>query len=429
MALLAVLAGVLAAGVVAAGVAPGPGLGPEQPPPPVTVEVAAGDDEVRLAPGAAQGGRVEPPGTTASPGPPAPAPVREQERWRLTTAAEITVLDSRSGTVVLGTDDGGLHRIDGASGAVVWSLGLSAAPSALHLDGISVLVGTTTGGVLALDVHDGAVRWSGPVAPDRAIRSITGSGEGLLVTAGPAAHTTLQAVDRRDGRVRWQQTLGPGAITVDGAVVQLTGTALQGFDATRSSPRWRLEVGAGERLVGHTGRHVVTRDAAASRFRDPATGRVVASAEPEVAWWGAAPDPVVLVRHAAGGQVLLEATTRGQLTRTDLPLPPVAGNRLAGIAGGTAVLLPSAGPADWAEGAGSEPELLARGGFAGVDLRSGELRWQFPEADRHVGYDPLVVAGARVVIAPPTEVPDAASTRHPGLGSRPGEQAGRIAPR
>lgn len=402
------------------------GLASDPSPAPVGTATAS-PDEVRVSPDTARG--VEVAQATPSPGPPAPAPTQDQERWRVTTSAEVTVLATGSGTVVVGTADGGLHRLDGASGTVVWSLGLPAAPSALHLVGISVLAGTTNGRLVAVDVHDGEVRWTRAVDPGRAIRTITGAGEGLLVTAGPAGDASLLAVQRRDGTVRWQQALGPGAITVDGAVVQLSGTALQGFDPTRSSPRWRLEVGAGERLVGHTERHVVTRDAAASRFRDPATGQVLASAEPDVAWWGAAPAPVVLVRHAAGGQVLLEASTRGQLTRTDLPLPPVAGNRLVGITGSTAVLLPSAGPADWADGAEHEPELLARGGFAGVDLRSGEPRWQFPEADRHLGLDPLVVAGARVVIAPSTEAPGGASSRRPGLGSWPGQQSGRISPR
>lgn len=370
------------------------------------VEATSSTDEVHLTPFTVRGAEIEPTThPTPSPGSPAPTASSGPERWRVTTTAEVTVLATGSSTVVVGTADGGLHRLDADSGAVIWTLGLAAAPSALHLDGSSVLVGTITGRVLALDVHDGELRWALAVEPSRTIRTITGSGEGLLVTAGPADDAMLLAVERRDGNVRWQQALGPGAITVAGTVVQLSGTALQGFDATRPSPRWRLEVGAGERLVGHTEHHVVTRDAAASRFRDPATGRVLTSAEPDVAWWGAAPDPVVLVRHAAGGQVLLEAATRGQLLRTDLPLPPVAGNRLAGIVGDTAVLLPSTGPADWTGSEGGEPQLLAREGFAGVELRSGALRWQFPEADRHLAVDPLVVAGARVVIAPPTDAP------------------------
>lgn len=322
-------------------------------------------------------------------------------RWRTRFDADITALTVAERTVVVGTADGALHHIDGDHGTRSWIGSMGAAPRALHLDDDRVVVGTDDGRLVAVDADSGNRRWETQLDPEHHPTTITGSDAGLLVTVGPSRDRELVALDPRDGQVRWRRDLPPATVEVGGSSVLLTGTALEGWDAARPSPRWRLEVGAGERLVGRTDRYVVTRDAAGTRLRNPATGRVEISAGPDAPWW---------IRSTATDCLEVEGCLE------DLTAAAADPFEVVGVSGTTTVLVSRPRAVEMTDAPASAPNAAgiddpAPSGVRGVSRSDRAHRWRFGDADVLVSIDPLIVAGQRVAIGPPLDADAAASAR------------------
>lgn len=392
--------------------------------------VAAGWPGARGAgSGGAGAGAVTLPPRPAPSGPDQPVPWGLPPRWQVEVEGAITSVEVAQGTVLVGTSAGEVIALDAHDGRRRWTTRLGIGPVHASPDSAGVVAVTAGAQLIGLDPDDGWPRWSTRLGDEAGgARPVAADDDGLLVLAGPPTARQLIAVDARDGRERWRRAVGQRVVGIGGAVVVLTETALQGFVPGRSSARWHLEVGAGEQLVGRTERHVVTRDAAGTRFRDPTTGRVTASAGPDLSWWTPGPDDGLLIAEtspavrvlsldhtgrprwsrslggdagccvevavAPGGHVLVldrrehartllldgrDGTVVGDLSAAAAAVP---GMRLIGTTeAGTGV-------------------LQGEGMVAGVGLDDGLVRWRSPTTSVVVSLDPLVLSGRRVVLAP-----------------------------
>lgn len=163
---------------------------------------------------------------------------RLRPAWRFTAGGPVTGTPIVvNGIVLIGSYDGSLYALDASTGSPRWSfatgataferdmkvpLGISG--SATVADG-AVYVGDADAVVHALDLGDGGHRWSASVepAPNGSIWSSPVVAEdhvvvGVASVAKEAGFRgSVVALDRRNGRIRWQMHMTPEG--VDGAGV------------------------------------------------------------------------------------------------------------------------------------------------------------------------------------------------------------------
>lgn len=355
--------------------------------------------------------------------------------WRLAVADPLTSLVADGRDVVVGTSGGRVSAIDGDTGERHWSAQVGdEAAHAVVLEDL-IVVGTAGARVVGLDPADGRARWDVTVPiPTAGARAVAGDADGVLLAGGAGAGVV--ALDGRTGAVRWVRELPGRSIGVGETLVLLTlDRDLEGWRAGADGPRWSVGLGPDEGLVGRAGGLVVTRGRDGPRFRDAATGAVVATGAATVSWWAAADDgTLVLADTARRTQVIALAPDGAERWRTTLPgdepdagccveVAPTSDGRVLAVdrrvAGRAAVLDLSTGAilSDAGRAAAAVPGLLligahgdlgvlqGEGAVAGVSLATGELRWRTGDASVLVGLDPLVVGGRRHLLGPWAHAP------------------------
>jgi outer membrane protein assembly factor BamB len=355
--------------------------------------------------------------------------------WRLAIAEPLTSLVADGRDVVVGTNGGRVLAVDGDTGERRWTAQVGDEAAHAAVLGDLIVVGTADARVVGLDPVDGSTRWDVTVPiPTVGARAVAGDADGVLLAGG--AGSGVVALDGRSGAVRWVRELPGRSIGVGETLVLLTlGRDLEGWWAETAGPRWSVPLGPDEDLVGRAGGLVVTRGADGPRFRDAATGRVVAAGAATVSWWAAAEDgTLVLADTAQRTQVVALAPDGAERWRTTLPgdepdpgccveVAPTSDGRVLAVdrrvAGRAALLDLTTGAllADAGRAATAVPGLLligahgdlgvlqGEGAVAGVSLATGALRWRTSDASVLVGLDPLVVGGRRHLLGPWVQPP------------------------
>jgi outer membrane protein assembly factor BamB len=177
--------------------------------------------------------------------------------WRIDAlgawASPTAVVDG----LVYVSDGGGTHAFEATTGARVWSAAHTDWPFAVPaVAGGTVYVGTGEGTLLALDGATGAERWAfdaGQPVPTPVV------GPGLVLAVaislddlGGAATSAIVAIDPADGQVRWRTDLpdatpNPSAAVAAGTIYISASTVVEGayrnvlaaFAADTGFERWR----------------------------------------------------------------------------------------------------------------------------------------------------------------------------------------------
>jgi outer membrane protein assembly factor BamB len=373
------------------------------------------------------------------------------ERWRLTFEGSITSTAVTDRVLVVGTTSGRVRSIDADTGRLRWTTQVGARPvHALPVNEL-VVVGSQEGRLVGLERASGAPRWDVAIdGPGLTARAVVGDADGVLVFTGPPTAREIVAVEARTGAIRWRRELDRRWTAVGQGVVATIGDRLERWLPASGEPAWSYTLADGEELVGRAEGRVVTRSAEGTRWLDADSGAVVLDVSPGVTWWASAPDGTLVLADTTDDARIIALDPDGATRwETDLPGPaspggccvevvPTPDGRILAVdrrVPGRAVLLDAASGDVLDERPGlatQDPDLLltaatgdlgiqqGAGEVRGVSLRTGALRWRFPDASVVVSIDPLVVSGRHGVAGPdPVWLDDAAedaAARAPGSG-------------
>ncbi len=181
-----------------------------------------------------------------------------ERRWRTQLNAVPRGGTVRNGTVVVGTADGRLSALDGASGRDRWTAPTGDARPAVRNGTVYATDGTV---VEAANLTDGSVRWR--YATDRLSATDAVADEGRVYVATRRKHTysfgdrgddtLVYALDARDGTVAWRQRFernrnsrpaGPPTLGENTVHVAMRDGQVAALDRLTGSVRWERSVGA-----------------------------------------------------------------------------------------------------------------------------------------------------------------------------------------
>jgi outer membrane protein assembly factor BamB len=304
------------------------------------------------------------------PGPlPPAAPV---VAWKLQAGGELHSSPAvvRS-TVFQGTTSGTLLALDLQTGRERWRADLDGGLTSPTVVGDLVVVGTTENRVTALDRSTGTVRWTADL--EGRFRGAPAPIDDGVLVASTAGDVTL--LDLIDGRPLWTTNVGGEisrsiAVAEGLAVVPVQPGELVALDPESGRERWRSAVASGGGVGTPAADAGLVMTGTGLDSGDPGDRGVIAVdlATGTVAWRWASPDgevvytPAVVDRRAyavseGGFVVALDATTGGQLWRTEAA-GPIEAN--PAVAEGAVVVADNAGT------------VLA------LDQGTGETRWSAP---------------------------------------------------
>jgi outer membrane protein assembly factor BamB len=139
--------------------------------------------------------------------------------WSRKLGAVFSSPASAGSYVVCGSDEGGLHALDPATGAVVWTAALEAKVRATPaVAGEVAIVGAFNGRIAAIRVADGAKVWSAEVG--QAVYSSASVAGDLAVVGCHEGH--LHGIDVKTGAARFQATVRGPVISSPAAVGTMT---------------------------------------------------------------------------------------------------------------------------------------------------------------------------------------------------------------
>ncbi|WP_123537063.1 PQQ-binding-like beta-propeller repeat protein [Halosimplex salinum] len=174
-----------------------------------------------------------------------------EERWSVETGSVYTPPFTREGVVYVGGDDGNVRAIDSAEGAILWEVDLfpDSLPSIVDVIGVDDEVYATTGQLTALDKSDGKIRWQYGNESDH-ISQISKT-DAVVITS---FWDDLIALD--EGEEIWSAGLDEGSKrlhgTAGGHVFVEQADTLYAFDTENGEQRWTVDGVEALSLTDHT---------------------------------------------------------------------------------------------------------------------------------------------------------------------------------
>ncbi|MEP6626089.1 MAG: PQQ-binding-like beta-propeller repeat protein, partial [Acidimicrobiia bacterium] len=178
-----------------------------------------------------------------------------RQRWRADVKDAEPYIAADATTVLVAAGDG-FEALDRSTGRSRWRVGIDdpadigRAVGLVHVGGEEVAVAMTEfGGVVGLDGATGAVRWSVAVKGTPRGRIAVDDATGAVATlTNDADHVALRVFDAGTGAVRWARTLerDTGVPTIVGDLLVVgtsrdeTNAAITGLALVDGSERWRI---------------------------------------------------------------------------------------------------------------------------------------------------------------------------------------------
>ena len=190
--------------------------------------------------GSATGGKGPVGGTSAA------LPLRITQRWSFPTSGHVFASPARAGdVVVVGSEDGTVYGLDGASGTERWRLDTNnVVRSSAAVAGEEAWFGGNDGNLYAVDTTIGAVRWKTSLGYEIVSSPAVAGGSVFVGVDG------LRAFDAATGTPKWTYATGDvvvssPAVSGDLVVVGSNDGNVYGISTADGTERWRVGTGAG----------------------------------------------------------------------------------------------------------------------------------------------------------------------------------------
>ncbi len=187
--------------------------------------------------------------------------------WAATTGGVVESSPSVSnGIVYVGSDDGRMHAYDAATGVIRWTSGVLGAPLVsspavvnTNRSGKLVIVGSFSAKVYGLAADTGAVVWSTTV--DNAVHSSPAVFNGIAYVATLSG--MLYAIGADQGNVMWSKGIGmarSSPVVANGVVYAMSVfDDITALNASTGAPLWAQDLGAGPAGFGLTSSPAVAK--------------------------------------------------------------------------------------------------------------------------------------------------------------------------